>query len=1447
MLVAPHSLRFHCGIRLIIGIVLSPFITSAVVGQQMQWGFDFTTGNVGAINNDGTGGGGLAGQPISNRGVPTYSSDIPPASRRQNTTGIGSVNLAGNNATLATIGGTGELANEAELVAAGGLTIQAWFKGIETPQGGANIGALLDVGGAMLLREVNGGFSVLVNSSGLPTPFVAVGDLEKQSQWNHLAAIWATNGTTHTLSIYLNGTLASTLPHPQVPVLNQTTTIPITVGGRNLDNLFDLEGLVYEPTVTLGVLSPSQFTTNGAPPAPVLLELEVDRATGKMTLTNPTGIDKPILGYRIFSTAGALNRANWKTVAANYDATGTGPAVGTLDSDDNWTVLTGAGVYTDLSEAQLVLGPGLEDGGVVQTTDSFDFGNVWIRSPVEDIQVEFLTPDDSIVAGKVVFTGNGGASYAPGDLNFDGSLSIADWLTFKGVYGTNVSGMSRALAYQNGDLNNDQISDLKDFIVFEDIYDTAFGVGALRKAIAAVPEPSSTLIALVSTLGLTACGRRRREKRRVSSGGKRTLVSKSGNMVIRGVLLGAICMTLQQPAAEAQQLKWGFDFTSGSVGLVDGGTVNNDGTGGAQLAGQRIADRGVPVYRSDIPPSNLRQNTTGIGSVDFFGNNGTLRSVGTVSSLATNASVVAAGGITLQTWFKQTATPQGGVSIGSLIDIGGAMVLRDVAGGFSVLVNSSGFPTPFVAMTDAQKRSDWNHLAAIWSTDGTNHALSIYLNGTLAQSLAHPQVPVFNAVGSLPIAVGGRGADNLFDLEGLLYEPQINLGALTPSQFTVRKPTNLTLEVNTTTGVVQIRNLSAIDEHALKSYSITSPSGSLSAGAWTSMQDQAIDDPTPADKNNGDGWEKLGTPSANQLAEAKLIGNSLVSPSEDISLGAIFRRPSADFNNSGIINTADFTQWKGAFGVNALADADGDGDSDGADFLAWQRGFGGTVAPPVLDLILTYTLENGNIVTVNATPVTSSAAGSSVPEPAGLALTAFGLAGFSFALRRGRRSALACTPQNPMPLFLPRHTYRRRMTCIFALVLCCLPINSAHCVVRNDRDYRLGDDLLENGVVGQTVGGVTYDSSGPSGAFLDLTVLGDPKYMNASNRPGAAPGARGIAFDGGDQLTTGISFNAPTQMWDNSVFFPSLDYPLNYEGIYGRGIQLWAKPTLPVGGTQQDLVIDTPQHGIVITSTGNWGLQFAGTLQSSTTPVSSTVDANGWVHVMELAGGRDLKLAKSLNGGALLVNGVVVAASSSNYTSDSSNLSIGSNQAGTGNFYHGALDDIRLFLWGNNSSQTNGGMGPNGTNYGTLDLGTDNDWIARQLASMNVTSRADVNLNGTVSGNGTGSVANDDVSAFVANWGYRQVINGLTVGDWNSRQRGDLNYDGFVDLRDAFILHEGLVLSGGSGLDFSLLNGVIVPEPSGKLMLTIGGALGFARIGRRRFRPVMELLKAGGA
>jgi hypothetical protein len=390
--------------------------------------------------------------------------------------------------------------------------------------------------------------------------------------------------------------------------------------------------------------------------------------------------------------------------------------------------------------------------------------------------------------------------------------------------------------------------------------------------------------------------------------------------------------------------------------------------------------------------------------------------------------------------------------------------------------------------------------------------------------------------------------------------------------------------------------------------------------------------------------------------------------------------------------------------------------------------------------------------------------------------------------------------------------------------------------VTNDREYRLGDDSLEGASAGITLGsgptnvapGRTLDSQGPSGAFLDIQVVGSPTYVAVTGRPDGV-GGLGASFDGpgsGDFLQTPVSFNSPSNMWDSGVFFPPADgirdFSLNYEGILGRGIQAWVRPNAATQGVRQDIVIDTLEHGIYVTASNNWGLLYNNFTIDSGAPVAF----GQWAHVMELAGFHDPDDGRSNSGGALLVNGVAVATSGnvspdSNaqlYSFNEGALSIGSNQAGDANLYHGVVDDVRLFLWGNNSRATappgEGNSGNrNGRDWGDLNLAEDNDWIANQLDALGVASPADVNLDG--------SVNMSDVTAFVPDYGSVRRVNNLPVGDWVSRQNGDLNFDGHVDLKDAFMLHQGLIGAGfAAGLDFGLLTDQ-VPEPTAAVNVAV--------------------------
>ena len=104
----------------------------------------------------------------------------------------------------------------------------------------------------------------------------------------------------------------------------------------------------------------------------------------------------------------------------------------------------------------------------------------------------------------------------------------------------------------------------------------------------------------------------------------------------------------------------------------------------------------------------------------------------------------------------------------------------------------------------------------------------------------------------------------------------------------------LTLEVNTTTGAVAIRNDfdSPID---LSYYEISSESESLSRTGWNSLDDQnfdAVDGPDPgsvAGDSLLEGWDEAGSPTDNAiLNETFFLGQSSIAAGSSISIGNAF-------------------------------------------------------------------------------------------------------------------------------------------------------------------------------------------------------------------------------------------------------------------------------------------------------------------------------------------------------------------------------------------------------------------------------------------------------------------------------------------------------------------------------------------------------------------------------
>ncbi|MCC6492907.1 MAG: alkaline phosphatase family protein [Pirellulales bacterium] len=235
------------------------------------------------------------------------------------------------------------------------------------------------------------------------------------------------------------------------------------------------------------------------------LKLVIDRTTGDIAIQNNTGQPQNLIGYQIKSESGVFNRAAWTPIAGRLDGSGSGA----VDQQD-WVVLTAPNSAYDLSEAALGLGT-IAGGGRI------DLGHgVWTRY-FEDLgDVEFLYADgvgDEPLSGLVEFRGNGGASYLPGDLNFDGFLDSDDWLTLAGGFGGSLANLSAAARYRRGDLDNDGAHSLDDVAIFRQQYDAVHGAGALAAMLRTIPEPTGMALLGVCAAGVLAVrpsGRSRR-------------------------------------------------------------------------------------------------------------------------------------------------------------------------------------------------------------------------------------------------------------------------------------------------------------------------------------------------------------------------------------------------------------------------------------------------------------------------------------------------------------------------------------------------------------------------------------------------------------------------------------------------------------------------------------------------------------------------------------------------------------------------------------------------------------------------------------------------------------------------------------------------------------------------------------------------------------------------
>lgn len=219
---------------------------------------------------------------------------------------------------------------------------------------------------------------------------------------------------------------------------------------------------------------------------------------------------------------------------------------------------------------------------------------------------------------------------------------------------------------------------------------------------------------------------------------------------------------------------------------------------------------------------------------------------------------------------------------------------------------------------------------------------------------------------------------------------------------------NLVLTIDPATGKAAIQNESPYFSAAIDGYTVTSTSGKLltANGTWNSLQDQGLAS-----------WDQADNATANRLTEFKTSGATTLNGGGTVlNLGTPVSLASgalalSDFGFQYKLTNGEVIDGVVKFGTiptfnPGAGDYNGDSKVDGADFLAWQRGFGSAVTPGsgadgsgngVVDAADLAIWKSG----FGSATATGEVAAAAVPEPATLStlLIALGCLGGRFSRR----------------------------------------------------------------------------------------------------------------------------------------------------------------------------------------------------------------------------------------------------------------------------------------------------------------------------------------------------------------------------------------------------------------------------------------------------------------
>jgi hypothetical protein len=714
------------------------------------------------------------------------------------------------------------------------------------------------------------------------------------------------------------------------------------------DPLFD--GQIDQFTIYGGALSQtdvnSSFTTGPVPtPIPTFV---IDRTTGEVRVENHTSIAFKLKSYSISSAAGGLDAVHWNSIADTGDAN----SGGSFDPTGVWSKQSS--LNTQLAESTTTAG-----GQLAASTGTRSLGNAWLRTPFQDLQVNFVLGDGSTGIADVSYAGN---AIARSDLNGDGVINAADWTIFLANSNKSFVGQSPALAYLGGDLNGDLVNDFRDFRLFQHDYIATNGQAAFAALTGAnAPEPSTLALAAIGIAGLAL----RRRCRNL--------------LIVLGVLCVALTAVSGAKAATATSFVASADPNTApdaNAGAVDAWTVTPTGTGGSGsgfFIPGAVSGLGTPWVLFSYPVGAVN----GVIQADHTLDGGTLSAGQSVRIGVANRAVATGGSVGV-------SLTSAGAVVATFKFSGGdpnGVYRYDDAGGTGLSTGE-----PFAYETGQTFEFSLNSPTTYTAAYG----LSSW-NGTISGAI--DGVRVFNNG-------GGDGSDLSFN--------NLTIGPTTLVP--------LTLEVNKSNGSVKIKGNPSLLAN-IDYYQINSAGNALDQVHWNSLDQQnlfAVDgsDPgTVAGDSPTEGWDKAPNATSAQLTEYFLrSGGAPIASGSSLSLGTAYNTSvfggadgdlqftygiaggvrltgvvtyvtsgavTGDYNGNGVVDAADYLIWRAHLGQTfALANRDpaNTGAVSAADYTSWKAHFG----------------SSGS----------GASSGGAVPEPSAAVLLVLGA--FLMLVRRGR-------------------------------------------------------------------------------------------------------------------------------------------------------------------------------------------------------------------------------------------------------------------------------------------------------------------------------------------------------------------------------------------------------------------------------------------------------------